>query len=117
MVALSNSCWRELSLLWWRAGGELEKAVAGWRRGGGEEDGQRGGAMEREEGGWPRSGTVEMVAVGAPTTMENVEAARQSTVAVERVRSSCGDFFLKNGDNRLRLGASGRKATTIGPLG
>ena len=57
------------------------------------EDGRLGGAMEREEGGWSRSGTVDMLAVGSPAAVENGEAARQSTVTAEHVRSSCGDFF------------------------
>jgi hypothetical protein len=31
--------------------------------------------------------------------------------------SRCGDFFLENGDSRLRLGTRGRGATTIGLSG
>ena len=41
---------------------------------------QARGAMEREEGGRPRSGVVEMRGGGWWDTVENAEAARQSTV-------------------------------------
>jgi hypothetical protein len=58
-------------------------------------DGQLGRVMEREEGGWLRSSTVEMLAVGPPTTVENSEAAWRSVVTAKRVRSSCGDFFWR----------------------
>jgi hypothetical protein len=56
---------------------------------------QPGGAMEKDQGGWPCSGTVEVLAIGASTAVENTGVAWRSAIVEVRVYSSCIDFFWR----------------------
>jgi hypothetical protein len=73
--------------------------------------------MEKDQGGWPHSGTVEVLAIGASTAVENTGVVWRSAIIEVRVYSSCIDFFFfENGDSRLQLATCGREATIVGPL-